>query len=52
MESVLNRLGKEEVTVKLGALKINQSAAIQARLKGQQVASEKGLVKILTEFKY
>ncbi len=42
----------ESLTALGKLLKINQSAASQARLKGQYVASEKGLVKKLTEFKY
>ncbi|MHC4267953.1 MAG: hypothetical protein ACYSTS_05765 [Planctomycetota bacterium] len=42
----------ESLTALGKLLKINQSAASQARLKGQQAVSEKGLVKKLTKFKY
>ncbi len=35
-----------------GLLRINQSAASQARRKGRQVASKKGLVKKLTKIRY
>ena len=42
----------ESLTALGELLRINQSAASQARQKGQQVASKKGLVKKLTKIKY